>query len=78
MSGRDQELVIQSIVTLIPCILENCTCFLSSAGFFQSLLFQKNSFSNGISVSNSLGPDPDLGQECLQRLSADNTRRQKC
>ena len=43
----------------------------------------KNSFRNTITVSNSLDPDqarhfvvPDLSPNCLQRLSADDTRRQ--
>ena len=38
---------------------------LSSADFFQNLLFQKT-----IRVSNDL--DPDIGPHCLQRLSADD------
>ena len=44
--------------------------------------FSKNYFRNMIRVSNSLDPDlashsvqPDLGPNCLQRLSADNPRR---
>ena len=52
---------------------------LSSADFFQNLLFSKNSFRNTISVSNGLDPDqdrhfvsPDLGPNCLQKLSADD------
>ena len=51
--------------------------FLSSADFFQNQLFRKISFRNNIRVSNSLDPDqarylfgPDLGPNCLQRLSA--------
>ena len=53
--------------------------------FFGHLLstFSKNSFRNTIRVSNSLDPDqarrfvrPDLGPNCLQRLSADDTSRQ--
>ena len=50
-----------------------CCCF-SNSTFF------KNSFRNIIWVSNSLDPDqarhfvrPDLGPNCLQRLSADGT-----
>ena len=46
-------------------------------------MFLKNSFRNTIRVSNSLDPDqaghfvrPDLGPNCLQRLSADDIRRQ--
>ena len=53
---------------------------LSSADFSKSI-FSKNSFRNAISVSNSLDPDqarhsvrPDLGPNCLQRLSADDTQ----
>ena len=54
--------------------------FLLSADFFFSkLIFSKNNFKNAIGVSNSLEPDqdrqkvvPDLGPNCLQRLSADN------
>ena len=56
--------------------------FLSSADFFQNPLFQKNSFRITIRVANSLDPDharcfigPDLGPNCLQKLSADDTRR---
>ena len=44
----------------------------------------KNSFRNTISVSNSLDQDqtghfvgPDLGPNCLQRLSADDNSRQR-
>ena len=56
--------------------------FLLSENFFQNQLFQKNSFRNTIRVSNSLDPDqarhivgPDLGPNCLQKFSADDTRR---
>ena len=44
--------------------------FLSSA---MKISFLKNYFRNTIGVSNSV--DPDLGPNCLQRLSADNTSR---
>ena len=52
--------------------------FLSSADFFFSKSsFSKNYFKITIRVSNRLGPDqarqnvgPDLGPNCLQRLSA--------
>ena len=53
--------------------------FLSSADFFAKSTFLKNSFRNTIRVSNSSNPDqvgPDLGPNCLQRLSADDTSRQ--
>ena len=52
---------------------------LPSADFFSKLTFSKNSFRNMIRVSISLDPDqdrhfvgPDLGPNCLQRLSADD------
>ena len=50
--------------------------------FFKSK-FLKNSFWNTIRVTNSLDQDqahfvgPDLGPNCLQRLSADDTSRQR-
>ena len=47
--------------------------------FFFKLTFTKKSFRNTIRVSNNLDPDqarhftgPDLGPNCLQRLSADD------
>ena len=47
--------------------------------FFSKLTLSKNSFRNTIRVSISLDPDqdrhfvgPDLGPNCLQRLSADD------
>ena len=56
--------------------------FLLAADLFQNQLFRKKSFRNTIRVSNSLDPDqvrcfvePDLGPNCLQKLSADNTSR---
>ena len=67
---------------LTLCLLGSFSCFLSSAFFLQNHFFSKNSLRNTIRVSNSLDPDqarhfvgPDLGQNCLQRLSADDTRR---
>ena len=57
---------------------------LSSVDFFSNSTFSKNSISNTIKVSNSLGPDeapnfvgPELGQNCLQMLSPDDTSRQR-
>ena len=51
---------------------------------FSKLKFSNNSFRNTIRVSNSLDPDqarhfvgPDLGPNCLQRLSADDTGSDK-
>ena len=45
--------------------------------FFSKLTFSKNSFRNTIRVSDSLDPDrhsvgPDLGPDCMLRLSADD------
>ena len=52
--------------------------------FFFKINVFKNYFSNTIRVSNRLDPDqvrqyvrPDLGSNCLQRLLADDTGRQK-
>ena len=49
---------------------------------FSRLSFLKNSFTNSIRVSNCLDPDqdrpfvgPDLGPNCLQKLSADHISR---
>ena len=54
-----------------------------SADFFKINIL-KNSFGNTIKVSNSLNPDqarhfvgPDLDPNCLQRLSADDTSKQR-
>ena len=46
---------------------------LSSSDFFSKLTFSKNSSRNTVRVSNGFDPDsvgPDLGPNCLQRLSA--------
>ena len=50
--------------------------------FFSKLTSSKNCFRNIIGVSNSLDPDqaqhfvgPDLGPNCLQKLSADDTSK---
>ena len=67
---------------LILCMLGNFTYFFGhQLTIFHSQLFQKIIFRNTIRVSNSLGPDqvqcsvwPDLGPNCLQKLSADDTR----
>ena len=52
---------------------------LSADFFFKINCFQNNSFKNTIRVSNGLDPDrdrcsvdPDLGLNCLQKLSANN------
>ena len=56
--------------------------FLSSDGLFQNYLFQEKIPSGIPSASNSLEPDqarhfvgPDMGPDCLQRLSADDKVR---
>ena len=61
----------------------NVLCFLSSADFFKVNFFEKFFQEHYQSVKQFLDPDqarhfvgPDLGPNCLQRLSADNTRRQ--
>ena len=59
--------------------------FLSSDDFFFKInLFEKFFRENNIKVSNSLDPDQarlfvwhDLGPNCLQRLSAEDTSRQR-
>ena len=56
--------------------------FLLSADFIEKSTFSKNSFRNTISVTkfgSRSGPTffwPDLGPNCLQRLSADDIIRQ--
>ena len=74
--------VLNEAVAVTLCLLGNFSCFLPSADFFFKSTFLKNSFRNTIRVSNSLDPDqvpcfvgPDLGPNCLQRLSADDTSR---
>ena len=65
--------------------LANAACWVIFHAFvvlcclFSKLTFSINSFRNTIRVSNSLDPDqdrqnvgPDLGPNCLQRLSADD------
>ena len=59
-------------------------CYQLDADIFQNQLFEnfsKNYFRNTIRVSNNLDPDqgrgitrPDLGPDCLQKLSTDDTR----
>ena len=73
-----QCLSIPYLHVLLLCLLpwEIFHAFLSSADFFQNQLFLNNSFRNTIRVSNSLDSD-HLGPNCLQRLSADDTKRLK-
>ena len=58
--------------------------FLSSADFYFEVNFSKKSFRNALRVSNSLDADqdrqfvrPDLGPNYWQRISADNTGKQR-
>ena len=53
--------------------------FICHLWIFLEIIFFKNSFRKIIRVSNNLDPDqarhfvgPDLGPNCLQRLSADD------
>ena len=57
-------------------MLGNFASVLSSADVFQNHIFRKK-IMNTIRESNSFDPDarPDLGSNCLQNLSADNTGR---
>ena len=71
-------------ITLSLCILGNFASFFVLCRFFSKSKISKNSFRNTIRVSNSLDPDqarqnvgPDLGSNCLQRLAADGTSRQR-
>ena len=75
--------MIKDMGCLSLCLLGNFSCFFVVCWFFSKSIFSKNSFTNTIRVSNSLDPDqarqnvgPDLDPNCLQRLSADDTRRQ--
>ena len=61
------------------CMLGNFAFFVVLDFCFLKLTFSKISFRNTIRMSNSLDPDqarlfvgPDLGPNCLQRLSADD------
>ena len=69
--------------TLTHCIVGNFA-FLSFADFFIINFLKKKSFRNTIRMSSSLDPEqvrrfvgPDLGPNCLPRLSADDTDRQR-
>ena len=60
-------------------MLGNFSCFCCRLQTFFKINFFKKSFRNTIRLSNGLDPDqdchvisPDLGPNCLQRLSADD------
>ena len=60
-------------------LLGNYACFFCRLLIFFKINFFKTSFRNTIKVSNSLIQKkivPDLGPNCLQKLSADDTSRQ--
>ena len=66
------------------CLPGNVALFCRLLIFVSKSTFLKNSFRNTIRVSNSLDPDQtrhvvgsDLGPNCLQILSADDTSRQR-
>ena len=71
---------------LTLCMLGNFAFFLLFVDFFLILFFfffsKKKSYMSAIRVSNSLDPDqaqcfvgPELGPNCLKRLSADDKSR---
>ena len=66
----------KSSFSLTPCMLGNFSCFCCHLSTFFKINFFKNSFRNIIRVSNALDSDQDqhsdLGQNCLQWLSADD------
>ena len=68
----------QMMDTLTFCMMGNFSCFFCRLLTFFKITFSKTSFKNTIRVSNGLDPDqdrnfvgPNLGTNCLQRLSAD-------
>ena len=70
------------MIHLTLCLLGNFACFFVVCRFFSKSTFLENSFKNTIRVSNSLESDqarqivqPDLGPNCLHRLSADDSRQ---
>ena len=80
LSGRFRQVILYILNSLPP--WEIYMFFLSSADFFQNQHFLKSSLRNTIRVSNNLNQEeaahfigPDLGPNCLQKLSAVDTRR---
>ena len=76
---KDVKCVLKKTFTSSHQGLTLCMLLLLSADFFFNINFSKNSVRNTIIVSNGLEPDqdrqnvgPDLGPNCLQRLSADD------
>ena len=77
-----QSMVIHLFMVITLGMLGNFHAFLSS-DFFSKLTFSKTAFRNTIRVSNGLDPNqnqhfvnPDLGPNCLQRLSANKASKE--
>ena len=75
--------LLQSDAILLACWVI-LLAFFRSADFFLQKFYQKYYKLETIKVSNRLDPDqarhfvgPDLDPNCLQRLSADNSSRQR-
>ena len=71
------------MLKLFACCVIFCA-FIVGCWLFSKSTFSKSSFRNIIKVTNILDPDqaqnfiePDLSPNCLQRLSADDTNRQR-
>ena len=69
---------------IVKLLLTLCRLGIFSCFFFCRQLMFPKPFRSTICVSSILDPDqvlqfvvPDLGSNCLQRLSADDTRRQR-
>ena len=77
--------VMHILVAMVAGVIDLFACWVSFHAFvvvcclFSELLFLKNSLRNTFRVSNGLDPDqdrhfisPDMGINCLQRLSTDD------
>ena len=76
MSVSNSKRCTSAVVTLTICMLEIMHAILSPVAFFFIFII----FKNTMSMSNNLDPGqvrhyvgPDLGPNCLPRLSADHT-----
>ena len=71
------------LVDITLCILGHISCVLSSVDFFKIIFFEKffqeyhQSVKQFGSRSDNCSVWPDLGQNCLQRLSTDDISRQE-
>ena len=68
-----KALAVKTFLYLICLLHTSLGVFCCLIFFFSKLTFYINSFRHSIRVSNYVGPD--LGPNCLQRLSVDNLRR---